>query len=109
MQAAIFVDPQALYIIHHQVRQPVVSASAVQQLHDIRMVQRGQRLPLVPEAVDDLGSVDTRPQHFDGHAFAKVLVIALAQIHHGHPAFPELADDAVCAHPSARHPVRLRG
>jgi len=97
VQAAILVDRNALHVIHHQVGQPVLSAAAIQQLHDIGVVQRGEGLPLVPKAMNDFGGVEAGPQHFDGHAHTELLVVALAQVHDSHSAFTQLANDLVCA------------
>ena len=41
------------HIVHHQVRQALLGAPAIEQLHNIGVVERRQCLPLVPETARD--------------------------------------------------------
>src|ERR1039458_354624 len=109
VQIAILVNGQAFHILHHQIRGTIFAAAAVEELHNVGMVQRRKCLSLIAETVKDLLGVDSGLDHFYRNLLPIVLVVALAQIHHRHAALPNLADDAVRPNPSSRHRTRLRG
>src|SRR5262249_24542733 len=96
-EIAILVDWKAIDEVHHQVRYALVGDTAVQKLDDVRMIQCGQCLPLAEKSFPDRLVSSPTAHHLDGDALARLLVSALAQIHHRHTALAAVADNPVCA------------
>ena len=49
----VAIDRRAGHVLHHEVRQAVRRRAAIEERRDVRMVERGENLTLVPEAADD--------------------------------------------------------
>src|SRR5271163_4075353 len=109
VKIAILVNGQTFHIFHYQERGAVLAAAAVEEFHDVGMVQRRKCLPLIAKTLEDLLGVNSGLDHFYSYLLAIVLVVALAQINHRHAALPNLADNAVCSDSSSGCHTRLRG
>src|ERR1022692_2230242 len=108
VKIGILVNGQALHILHHQIRGTILAAAAVEQFHNVRMVQRRQGLALIAEPLQDLFGVDSRLDHFYRNLLAIVLVVALAQVNHRHASLAYLADRPVRPDPFSGYLTRLR-
>ena len=51
---AVLHEREALDVLHDEVGQPVLRLAAVEDLGDVRVVERGENLPLVAEAAEDV-------------------------------------------------------
>src|SRR5580704_4938258 len=96
-------------MLHHQIRETIFAAAAIQELHNVGMIKCCECLSLVAETVKDLFGVDSGLDHFYRNLFAIVLVVALAQINYRHAALADLPDNSVRPNSSSRHRARLRG
>ena len=81
--------------LHREVRPSVRRAAAVEQSGDIRMLEAGEDLPLVPEAADDAVGVHAALEHLDRHALLERIIVANAKIDGSHAAMAELRNEAV--------------
>jgi hypothetical protein len=96
----------ALEQLHHDERAAVAVIAEVEDLHDPRIADRGDRAGLVEEPVHDLGPRAVhRQQHLDRGAPPEQRV--LPEVHHAHPALPDLLDDLVAPYDLADHAVPL--
>src|SRR6266851_2530743 len=102
-EIAILVDWNAIDEVHYQVGQPVIGVAAIQELHDVRMVQRGERLPLIEEPLADCLVTTPTAHHLDGYALVNLSVILLAQIDDCHAALAAVTDDPVGANRLTDH------
>ena len=103
MIVGVAIDRRALHVLHHEVGKALGRGAAVEEPRDVRMVQRGEDLPLVAEAADDQLRVHAAADHLDGD---RVLEIAGApgQIDRAHAA----ASDAALDHVGADLPADVR-
>src|SRR5579872_2602288 len=101
---AIVVNRLALDVLHHEVRQAVLGGAAIEQPRNVGMVQAGQYLPLVAEALDDELGVEVAPDELDGDLLTESLVGAGGQVNHTHTTLADFPDHSVGpdAPPSAR-------
>ena len=104
---AVRRDRQTVDVLHHEIRELSFGRTAVEQLRDVRMTQRGEDLPLGEEAPVELLGVGAVAQELDRDLAAELAVDALGEVHHAHAAATELAHDAVRA--DAPVAQRLRG
>ena len=109
VSVAIFVDANALDVLHDQIGQAFFGAATIKELYDAGVVQCCQGLPLVAKTAQDFILIRTRLQHFDGYTLAILFIRTFSQINDRHAATPNLAQDAVRANPFSRHGERLRG
>jgi hypothetical protein len=92
---AIDIDRLAVDVLHDDVRRAVSRRTAVQELGDIRMIERGEDLALDPQALLHLFRDEAAAHQLDGDLLAELAVCAFGQEHGAHAAFPERAQDAV--------------
>src|SRR6266852_9277898 len=71
------------------------------------MLQVGQDLPLLPEALDHLGAVEARARHLDRDPLSIHVVGSRREKHLPHPATADLVDDLVDANAAADPSLRL--
>src|SRR5579862_3666054 len=83
---AVFIDRQAFYILHDDVRQSVVSDASVQQSDDIGMFERRQDLTFFFEAAQGFRGWRYTSDQLDGDVFRELSVVTLAQVHGRHAA-----------------------
>ena len=110
---AILVDGRTFDMLHHQIGRAVLAASAVEELHDVRMVECREGLALVAKSMENLLGIDSGLNHFDRNLLAIVLIVPLAEIDDCHAAVADLAENAIGANSFPRHffrqQLRLRG
>jgi hypothetical protein len=95
------VDGQPLDVLHDEVGQAVVGGAPVQEARDVRVVERGENLPLVAETAEDEVGVHPALDELDGDALAELAVGAERLVDGAHPAAPDLARDDVDADAAA--------
>ncbi len=101
--AAVIQNRLALDVIHHQVGQAGVGCTAVEQPHDVGVVEGGQRLPLLSETVDDLDAFSAAQDQLDGHLLLELLVRARAQENRAHASRADRPDHHVRTQAAADH------
>ena len=94
--ARVRVDRPSLDVLHHQVGPSIARGPAVDESRDVRVLQRGEDLPLGPEPPDTL-LVEQAAHDLDGHALLEGAIGALTQVDRSHAALADLRDDAVRA------------
>jgi hypothetical protein len=72
-------------------------------VRDVRVVERGEDLPLVAEALEDELGVHAALDELDGDALVVLVVGADGQVDRPHAAAPYFAHHAVSADAAARH------
>ena len=93
---AIFVDTNALDVLHNEIGQSFFSAPTIKEPYDAGVVQGCQGLSLVAETPEDFILVRSRLQHLDGDAldkFARAMLFAF--IDDAHAALKNFAGDLV--------------
>ncbi len=98
-RVAELVHRQSVHVLHDDERMALLVQPAVEQPRDVRVVERGEHVPLDLEAAANLERVAAVAQHLDRHAPPRPLSLALGEIDHPHPAAAELAEHAIVAHP----------
>ena len=99
MRVAVVDDRLPFDVLHGEVRPAVRRAAAVEQAGDVRMLEAGENLPLVPEAADDAVGVHAALEDLDRHALLERIVVADAKIDGAHAAMTDLANEAVRTKP----------
>jgi hypothetical protein len=97
VRVAELVDGQPLDVLHDEVGQAVVGRSAVHQARDVGVVERGENLPLLPEAPEDEVCVHPALDELDGDALLELVVGANREVDRAHAAAPKLPHDAIRA------------
>ena len=93
---AISVDRYAIDVLHCEPRQTIFSDSAVEESGDVRVVERGENLPLVHEAANEaLVPRAPRRQKFDSYLSLVLIVGALGEVYGSHAAATDLVENAV--------------
>ena len=100
---AMLIDGSAFDVLHHQVWQSLLGAAAVQELHDIGVIERRQRLPLVAETTQDFLAVEAGPHNLDGDALAVLVVSPQGGVDDCHAAMPDLVEYSIRTEPSPSH------
>ena len=108
MLVAMLVDRNALDVVHHEVRPPVLRGSGVEDPSDVAVVHQRQRLSFGLEASDDLARVHAPADELERHATSNRLFL-LRDEDIAHAARSQLVDDAVVTDSPADHLVRLAG
>ena len=93
--AAVVVDRRSFDVLHDQVRNAAGGRAAVEQAGDVGMLERGQNLPLLPEALQQRLAAGAAANEFDGDTLFEFGILARRQKDGAHAAVPELADDAI--------------
>src|ERR1044071_4379411 len=93
MRAAVLVDRNAVDELHRQERQPVRRAAAVDEPRDVRMLERGEDLPLLAEALHER-LADSAAHELDRDALRE-LAVADREKDRSHSAAAELTHDAI--------------
>ena len=89
LRVAVVDDRLALDVLHHEVGQAVRRRAAVEQAGDVRVLEAGEDLPLVPEAPHDRLGVHAALEHLDRDALLELVVVADAEVHRAHAAAAE--------------------
>src|SRR5262245_46192195 len=97
MLVAVGVDGLAFDILQYQVRNAVDGGAAVEQACDVRVIQRGQNLPLGAQARLYLPRQHAATDELDGDLLLVLLIGALAQVDLAHPALAQHAQHLVGA------------
>src|SRR5580658_2050644 len=92
---AILVDGWAFDMLHDQIGRAVFAASAVEELHDVGMVESREGLALVAKSMENLLGIDSGLNHFDRNLLSIVLIVPLAEINDCHAAVADLAENAI--------------
>ena len=95
MLVAIVIDRSALDEFHHQVRNAIFRRASVDQSRDVGMIERGQNLTFVAEAIQDPLRVQARAYKFDGHLLVVLTIGALGPVDVSHSALTNFFDQAV--------------
>jgi hypothetical protein len=110
---AILVYGRAFYVLHDQIGRAILAAAAVEELHNIGMVEGCEGLALIAKSIENLLRIDSGLNHFDRDLLAIILVVAFAEIDDRHPPLANLAEDAIGTNSFSRHffrqQLRLRG
>src|SRR5579884_2146388 len=91
---AIAVDGLAFDQFHDEVGKPAFGGAAIEQARDVGMIEAGQYLPFVLEAVDELGALPGAYQ-LDRNLFAELIVGAERAIDLAHATAADLLDDLI--------------
>lgn len=92
---AVLVNTRALDEIHREKRQAVVSNSPIQELCDVRVIERCQNLALVTKPFQELSSSDSRLDYFDRNTLSERVIIPYGEIDSAHTTGADLPDNAV--------------
>src|SRR5688572_23357483 len=93
----IFGYRQSFDVLHYEIGQPFISCSAIDQLRDVRMPERGEYLPLIEKAFEDRIGIETVFDQLDRNAVRKLTISPLCQVNQAHAAGADLFDDLVFA------------
>ncbi len=88
-------DRHSIDVLHHQVRLISGGRPAVDEPGDSGMIQIGEHLPLLAEALHGVQSPKSGVDQFDGDLLLECLVCALRQVDGAHPARREPPNDRV--------------
>lgn len=91
------VERGAFNMIHHEVRDTTFGGASVEELHNVWVVQSGERLPLEAEPDPHLLVFERAWGDLNRHLLVELFIGAHAQPHRPHAAFPDLRDDAIGA------------
>ena len=90
-------QPQAVDVLHHDVRQTGIGGAAIEQPADVRVLQPGERLTLAAEARENEIGVHARPHQLDRDSGVILVVVALGEKDRAHAASTKLANQPVRA------------
>jgi hypothetical protein len=94
IRGAILVNRHTLNVFHHEVRNTVLGGTAVQQACDVRVFERGENLPFVPERSETFGGSGV-VRNLQRNDLAVFLVRTFREEYPSHAAAADLLDDAV--------------
>ena len=80
-------------VLHDEVGQAVVGRAAVEQARDVRVLERGEDLPLGAKRASMQLGVQPRRHDLDRHPLRELAVGALGQVDRAHAAAADLAFD----------------
>src|SRR5215472_9725582 len=95
MAVTVIRNRQAFHQFHHQVGSPARDGAAVEQMCDIRMIEAGEDLPFIPEALNQEPGIVACTEQFDGNLLAVLIIGAERAIHFTHSADSDLLDGLV--------------
>ncbi len=95
-------DRPAVDIAQRQIGPPVVGRAGVEERHDRRVLETGEEIALEPEAGDEIGRGDPRPQKLDRHLLGEGAVGALGEIDLAHAPAGEKTHDLPRSQAGAR-------
>jgi hypothetical protein len=96
-RVGVIDERSALDELHHQIRQAVRRAAAVEQARDVRVIQAGEDLPFGAEPPHDRLGVHSALEDLQGDALVEDVVVAHGQEDRAHAALAELAHEPVGA------------
>src|SRR2546425_4450426 len=88
---AVFVDRMAFDVVHDQIGETVVGTAAIEQLHNIGVIEHRQGLAFIKETAQELAPIEIRPQQLNGYLHAELLVGPRRQIDSSHATVAEPA------------------
>ncbi len=94
IRVAVFVDPSALDVFHHQIGQSVIRLSAVDQSRDVRVLKLSECLTFLFEASAAFIGRQTPVDQLHRDALLKRVVGAFAKPDHSHPTTGDRANEA---------------
>src|SRR5579859_4951249 len=106
MEIAVFVDANAIDVLHHDVAETCSGDAQVEHTDDAGVIQRSQYTTLVLNRGFCGRRKEMRMQDLDGHLLRELLH-ALSQVDGAHTAFAEQPQDAKRAY-RVRHPGNER-
>ncbi|HKP14267.1 MAG TPA: hypothetical protein VJZ91_19255 [Blastocatellia bacterium] len=92
---AVVINLDAFDVLHHEERLAVGRDAAVQEARDVRVVERGEDLPLAAETAGEVGVGETAPHELERDLLLKLSVRALGEEDRAHPAAAQLAQNPV--------------
>ena len=101
MRIAVLVNRSAFNQLHHQVRNALVGRPSIEQPRNIRMIERCENLPLMPEPFQNRRRIVPTPHQLDRY-FLFVLPIGTARtVHLTHSSVTDLFQNVVCTNPAS--------
>ena len=97
MACGIRGDRLAVDKLHDQKRPAIGGRTAINQARNIRMVERGEYLPLRLEALDQARLIPTAAHQLDRHILVEFGIVAASFKHQPHAAARDLGHDFVGA------------
>src|SRR5438067_1395874 len=97
------IDALSFYVIHHEIRQSLFRAPAVNQPGDRRMIERRENIALLAEAAQHVRLAKSGPHNLDGYLLVNNTVIARRQVNRAHPAASEFPQDQIGSHAPPFH------
>jgi len=94
---AVFVDGDALDVLHDEVREAFGGGSTVEEEGDVGVIEVGEDLTFAAEAFEDLGVFAIAEDEFDGDLFAVLIVGAGGEVDGSHAATADFAENFVLA------------
>ena len=91
---AVLREGNAVDVLHHEVRLSGGSDAAIEERHDVGVLQRGQNLALRAEALHGVGALQPCGDELDGDVLREVARYALGPVDVAHPALPDALDEA---------------
>jgi hypothetical protein len=101
------IDRDPVDVLHDEVREAVRRGAAVDKRADVRVIERGQDLPLVPEAADDRLGVHAAADRLDRRLSLEGIVGAPRQVDRAHSPASDRSFDQIRA--EALADIRIRG
>src|SRR6185436_17800194 len=101
----VICDRLAINKFHHEVRPSVLGRAAVEEARNVRMIERGQNLPLAHETLTHKIRIHPPPDELDGDLLLELIVIPHGFINCTHPAAPDHTRETVRADAVAREIV----
>lgn len=90
-------DRHALDVLHDEVRPTVRRGAAIVEPCDVRVLERGEDLPLVAEAEQDVVGVHPAPDQLERDALLELRIVAFREVDGAHPPAPDLLEQPVRA------------
>ena len=96
------VDRVTFDVFHDDVRRAGCRGSGIEQVRDVRMIQRGEDAALCMKALHDLGMDQVARHYLDRDQFLEALIVARGEVDDAHAAAAQLAEDAIGAESRGR-------
>lgn len=94
--------------LHHEIRLAVFCDAAVEQVGNVRVIQRRQNLPFGEEAVPGVGRREADGEELQGDPLVELSVGTMSQKDASHASVPQLVDQLVGADAPAFKGLRRR-
>jgi len=108
----VFIDGSAFDQLHNEVRNAIVCGPSIEQACDIRVIERGENLTLVTEALNDRCGIETASHKLDSDFLLVNPIDASGPVHFTHSAVTNFFQDLIHANAgsdSAGTSWRVRG